>query len=32
MLGFSGDSEWYDEEETLDGSTGEFFLSVGILF
>jgi hypothetical protein len=32
ILGFSGDSEWYDEEETLDGSTEEVFLSVGILF
>ena len=32
ILGFSGDSEWYNEEETLDGSTEEVFLSVGILF
>ena len=31
-LGLSGEAEWYDEEEDLDGSTTEFFFSVGILF
>jgi len=31
-LGFSGDTEWYDEDEQLDGYTTEFFFSVGFLF
>ena len=31
-LGLSGEAEWYDEEEDLDGSTTEYFFSVGILF
>ncbi|MFC1877699.1 hypothetical protein ACFL2E_10585, partial [Thermodesulfobacteriota bacterium] len=31
-LGFSGDTEWYDEDEELNGAATEFFLSVGILF
>ena len=32
VFGFAGETEWYDEEEDLDGSTTEFFFSVGILF
>jgi hypothetical protein len=32
VFAFAGESEWYDEEEDLDGSTTEFFFSVGILF
>ena len=31
-FGFSGDTEWYDEDEQLDGYATEFFFSVGILF
>lgn len=32
VFGFAGESEWYDEKEDLDGSTAEFFISVGMLF
>ena len=32
VFGFAGESEWYDEEEDLEGSTTEFFFSVGLLF
>ena len=32
VFGFTGETEWYDEKEDLDGSTTEFFFSVGILF
>ena len=31
-LGFAGEMEWYDESERMDGSTTEFFISVGMLF
>ena len=31
-IGFSDESEWYNEDEDLDGNATEFFLSVGILF
>jgi hypothetical protein len=31
-LGFSGDAEWFDLDEQLDGYVTEIFLSVGILF
>ena len=32
VFGFSGETEWYEEEEDLDGSATELFFSVGILF
>jgi len=32
VFGFAGETEWYDEDEDLSGSTTEFFLSVGLLF
>jgi hypothetical protein len=32
VFGFAGETEWYDEDEDLEGSTTEFFLSVGLLF
>jgi len=31
-LCFIGDTEWYDEDDQLNGYTTEFFFSVGILF
>ncbi len=31
-LGFSGESEWYNQDEDLSGNATEFFISVGILF
>ena len=31
-LNFIGDTEWYDEDEQLNGCTTELFFSVGILF
>jgi hypothetical protein len=31
-LGFSGEAEWYGQDEDLDGNATEFFLSVGVLF
>lgn len=31
-LGFSGKSEWYNQDEDLSGNATEVFLSVGILF
>ena len=31
-IGFSGKSEWYNQDEDLNGNTTELFLSVGILF
>ena len=31
-IGFSGESEWYNENEDLDGNVTEFFLSIGIFF
>ena len=31
-FGFSGEAEWYDWDETLDGNATEFFISVGMLF
>ena len=32
VFGFAGETEWYDEDEDLEGATTEFFFSVGILF
>lgn len=32
ILYFIGDTEWYDEDEQLNGYTTEFFFSVGFLF
>jgi len=31
-FGFSGEAEWYDWDERLDGNATEFFISVGMLF
>ena len=31
-LAYSGDAEWYDWDETLEGNSTEFFISVGMLF
>jgi hypothetical protein len=32
VFGFACETEWYDEEEDLEGGTTEFFFSAGILF
>jgi len=31
-LGFSGEVEWYDQDEDFEGNAAEFFFSIGILF